>query len=236
MRAEDNRTLLPSAAMSVYTVRILKSEFITPDVKRFVVTKPAGLTFLPGQGCMLAIDQDVWRDMWRPFTFTSLPEARTLEFIVKIYDERQGVTRMMGLLRKDDKLLVKDVFGTITYKGPGTFFAAGAGITPFIPIFRDLYKKKTLGDCTLIYSNKTVYDVILDRELSKMLGKRYLNIFTRQHVVGFQERRIDRDLLVTLVQNFDRYFYICGPQAFVDNINGMLIALGASAESLVFES
>jgi ferredoxin-NADP reductase len=222
--------------MSVFTVRILKSEFITPDVKRFVVTKPPGLTFEPGQGCMLAIDQDVWRDMWRAFTFTSLPEGRTLEFIVKIYNERQGVTQMMGLLRKDDMLLLKDVFGTITYKGPGTFFAAGAGITPFISIFRDLHKKKQLKGCTLIYSNRTVHDVILDRELSRLLGKRYLNIFTRQNVVGFQERRIDRDLLITLVQDFDQYFYICGPQEFVNNLNSMLITLGATAESLVFES
>ena len=222
--------------MSVFTVRILKSEFITPDVKRFVVTRPPGLVFEPGQSCMLAVDQDIWREMWRPFTFTSLPGSRTLEFIVKIYDQRQGVTHMMGLLRKDDTLLLKDVFGTISYKGPGTFFAAGAGITPFIPIFRDLYKKKQLKDCTLVYTNKTVQDVILDRELSRMFGKRFLNVFTRQNVVGFKERRIDRDLLIALVQDFDQFFYICGPHKFVEELNSMLISLGATADSLVFES
>lgn len=222
--------------MSVYSVEILKSEYITPDVKRFLVTKPKGLKFEPGQGCMLAIDQDVWRGMWRAFTFTSLPTARNIEFIIKIYPERQGVTQMMSLLRKGDKLLLKDIFGTITYHGPGTFFAAGAGITPFIAIFRDLYKKKLLKDCLLVYSNKTPGDVILDQELTKMLGKRFLNIFTRQNVVGFRERRIDKDLLIALVQDFDQFFYICGPELFVNDLNAMLKELGAKSESLIFES
>jgi ferredoxin-NADP reductase len=221
--------------MSVFTVEILRSEYITPNVKRFVVTKPRGLKFLPGQGCMLAIDQDVWRTMWRPFTFTSLQSAHALEFIVKIYP-REGVTQQMSILRKGDKLLLKDIFGTITYKGAGTFFAAGAGITPFIAIFRDLHKKKELKDCMLIYSNKTAHDVILDEELTKLLGKRYLNIFTRQNVVGFRERRIDREMLITLVQNFDQYFYICGPEDFVTNLNTMLKELGATSESLIFEA
>jgi ferredoxin-NADP reductase len=218
----------------MHTVEIVKSEYITPDVKRFVVTRPAGIHFEPGQGCMLAIDQDIWRTMWRPFTFTSLPGARTLEFIVKIYP-RGGVTQQMSLLRKGDKLLLKDIFGTITYKGPGVFFAAGAGITPFLAIFRDLHKRKELKDCMLLYSNKTAHDVILDAELRKMLGKRYLNIFTRQNVVGFRERRIDRDILITLVQDFDQYFYICGPEVFVHDLDRMLKELGAGSEWLVFE-
>src|SRR5690606_22088952 len=92
--------------MEVHSVEVIKSEYITPDVKRFVTTKPKGLKFEPGQGCMLAIDQEVWRTMWRAFTFTSLPGQRTLEFIVKIYP-RGGVTQQMSLLRKGDKLLLK---------------------------------------------------------------------------------------------------------------------------------
>ncbi len=68
-----------------------------------------------------------------------------------------------------------------------------------------------------------------------MLGKHFLKIFTRQHVIGFNEKRIDRDLLVTLVQNFDQHFYVCGPDDFVKNLNNLLLDLGAKSESLVFE-
>ena len=55
-------------------------------------------------------------------------------------------------------------------------------------------------------------------------------------MIGYHERRIDRDLLITLVQDFDQHFYVCGPEAFVSDINRMLVELGASADKLVFEA
>ncbi|MBK9059239.1 MAG: flavodoxin reductase [Flavobacteriales bacterium] len=170
-----------------------------------------------------------------PFSFTSLTTSRTLEFIIKIYDDRQGVTHQIGLARKGDELFLGEPFGAISYQGPGYFFAGGAGVTPFIAILRDLKKKKKLGVNTLVCSNQTASDVILDDELTKMLGKKFLNIFTRQHVIGFQERRIDRDTMVALVQDFDQHFYICGPADFVKHLSEILSGLGASAESIVIE-
>ncbi len=222
--------------MSEKRVEILSVEYITPDVKRFVLTKPKGFRFKPGQGCMVAVDEEGWRDKWRPFTFTNLPGQRKLELIVKIYAEHAGVTQRMAFLRKGDALLLDEVFGSIVYHGPGHFFAAGAGITPFLSIFRQLHKEEKLAGNVLVYSNKTVSDVIMDEELTHLLGKKYLKTFTKQGVIGFRERRIDRDMLITLVQNFDQHFYLCGPPEFVHDLEAMLLALGAKPESLVFES
>ena len=222
--------------MEPYEVDIKSTAFVTPDVKRFELTRPKGFFFKPGQAAMVAIDKDGWRDKWRPLTFTCLTTARSLELVVKIYDGHGGVTQQMGLLHKGDKLLLKDVFGTITFKGPGVFFAAGAGITPFLSIFRDLRKKQKLSGNMLIYTNKTPSDVIMDEELIKLLGKNYLKLFTRQHVIGFRDRRIDRDMLITLVQDFDQFFYLCGPEKFVRDLETMLIGLGAKVDTLIFES
>jgi len=221
--------------MEPHIVAISKTEYVTPDVKRFRLTKPMGFTFEPGQGCMVSIDADGWRDKQRPFTFTNMPGQRYLELIVKIYP-RYGVTQELSLLRKGDKLLLHDVFGTITYQGPGFFFAGGAGITPFLSIFRMLHKEKKLKDHTLVYSNKTADDVVLDEELTKLLGRRYLKFFTRQGVIGFRQARITRDVLITLVGDFDQHFYLCGPPEFVTDLQRMLVELGAKPESLVFEA
>ncbi len=222
--------------MTPLEATIIRTEYVTPDVKRFVLTKPTGFRFVPGQGCMVSINMDGLREEKRAFTFTNLPSARTLELIVKIYPGHKGVTQQMSLMRKGDTLLLHEVFGTITYKGPGYFFAAGAGITPFLSIFRKLHKQKKLKGCTLVYSNRTALDVIMDKELEGMLGRQYLKTFTRQGVIGFRDRRIDRDTLITLVQNFDQYFYLCGPPEFVADLERMLLELGARAESLVFEA
>lgn len=222
--------------MSEYRVKILNTAFITPDVKRLTLEKPKGYTFIPGQATDVSIDEEGWTDKLRPFTFTSLPTSRTLELIIKIYRDHEGVTNRIGLLHEGDHLILREPWGAITYKGPGFFFAGGAGVTPFVAILRDLHHKDQLRGNTLLCTNKTADDVILDEEFTKLLGKKFLKVFTRQNVIGYHERRIDRDLLITLVQDFDQHFYVCGPEAFVSDINRMLVELGASADKLVFEA
>ncbi|MBK6943149.1 MAG: hypothetical protein IPH21_00400 [Flavobacteriales bacterium] len=89
---------------------------------------------------------------------------------------------------------------------------------------------------TLVYSNRTGLDVIMDTELAKLLGKRYFKLFTRERVIGFRDRRIDNNTLIALVQNFDQNFYICGPKEFVRDLEEMLLSLGAKADTLIFEA
>lgn len=221
--------------MSPHLVKILDTRFITPDVKCLTVERPDGYTFIPGQATDVSINQRGWVRKLRPFTFTSLTTARHLEFIIKIYGDHEGVTKRIGLMHAGEELVIHDVYGAIQYQGPGFFFAGGAGVTPFVAILRDLHRKGKLRGNTLLCSNRTADDVILDEEFTKMLGKNFLKVFTRQHVIGFRERRLDRDTLVTLVQDFDQHFYICGPEDFVGNINTLLLALGAKPEKLVFE-
>lgn len=218
-----------------HTAKILHTEYITPDVKRFSVQRPAHYDFVPGQATDVAINKPGWTDQRRPFTFTSLPSARNLELIIKIYEKHDGVTKQLALLHAGDELLLHEVYGTIQYKGPGFFIAGGAGVTPFIAILRTLHHKEKLRGHTLLVSNRTATDVILDDEFTKLLGKHFLKVFTRDHVIGFREKRIDRDTLITLVQDFDQHFYVCGPDDFVKDINGLLTSLGATSESLVFE-
>jgi len=222
--------------MTEHILKILECSFISHDVKRFVVEKPAGFSFIPGQATEISINHPDWKDQLRPFTFTSLNDWPYLEFIIKIYDDHPGVTNQLGKTNAGAELILHEVFGTIQYKGPGIFIAGGAGITPFIAIFRALYKrKKLMPGNALIFSNKTADDIILKEELTKMLGPAYINVFTRQGVIGFRERRIDRNYLIETIHDFSRHFYVCGPEIFVKEIVELLIDLGASADTVIFE-
>ena len=221
--------------MKSFTVKILAARFITHDVKRFVTEKPEGFTFKAGQNVMLALHIPGRESDFRPFTFTSLPDWPYLEFIIKIYDDHNGVTKELGKTNAGGEFILRDVFGTITYKGPGVFLAGGAGITPFISIFRALYLKGGIHKSKLILSNKSSEDIILPYELYGMLGKRFINVFTRQGVIGYRDRRIDRKMLIMLIADFSGNFYVCGSREFVDNIMGYLVSLGANAHSLIFE-
>ncbi|MES2239329.1 MAG: FAD-binding oxidoreductase [Bacteroidota bacterium] len=222
--------------MDSYVVKVLQAVFITHDVKRFVVEKPEGYHFIPGQATEVSINQEEWKDKLRPFTFTCLEDENHLEFMIKIYTDHNGVTARLGRINAGDELILHDVWGAIQYKKPGVFIAGGAGITPFISIFRDLHRKKELKGNLLIYSNKTSEDVIMDEELQEMLNADFIKVFTRENVTGFIGKRIDRKYLIENIADFGQHFYVCGPTAFVKSISTLLIELGATADEVVFET
>ena len=220
---------------AIHTVKILSIVPVTHNVKRFTLEKPKDYSFNPGQATEVSINTPELKEEKRPFTFTCLPEDRHLEFTIKIYSDHDGVTNALGKLNQGDELIVRDVWGAIEYKGPGVFLAGGAGVTPFIAIFRRLYTDGKVNGNKLIFSNRTSKDIILKDEFSKMLGENFINILTEETDNNFEHGRIDIEYLKKNINNFQQKFYICGPDAFVTDITKALTDLGASTETVVFE-
>ena len=218
-----------------HTVKLLMSQFVTHDVKHFIVSKPAGFSVVPGQGVELAVNRPGLREQGRPFTPTGLIEDGVLEFTIKAYPDHAGVTQALHQLAPGAELLMSEPFGTISYQGPGVFIAGGAGITPFLAILRDLARKGEADGQTLIFSNKTPRDVICEKELRHVLGERCLLTCTGATAPGYEHRRVDRAFLEEKITDFTQRFYVCGPPPFMEAVNGALSDLGARAESLVFE-
>ena len=216
-----------------HRAELLLATFETHDVKRLVVSRPEGFDYAPGQAVELAIDRDKWRDEARPFSITSLPSDRVLEFIIKVYPERDEVTARLDELVPGDTLLVSDPFGSFRYAGPGVFLAGGTGITPFLAILRDLERRGELGDQRLIYANHAPRDVICEKELRHLLGDRLMLTCSRESGPGCEKRRIDRVYLEEKLDRFDGRFYLCGPPNFVKDLKGTLVDLGASAADIV---
>ena len=215
---------------------ILMTEFVTHDVKRFIVRKPDTFSFTPGQGVELVIDQESWRqEEGRPFTPTSLMSDKVLEFVIKRYPEHKAVTEKLHSLKGGDSLLMSEPFGTISYKGPGVFIAAGAGITPFLAIFRQLAVDRTTDQQKLIFSNKTPADVICEKELRFYFGSRGRFVCTREGGPGYESARINRAYLEENLPDTGQYAYVCGPDPFVEEVVATVKELGFNAEAVVFE-
>ncbi|MBX3241408.1 MAG: flavodoxin reductase [Chitinophagaceae bacterium] len=218
-----------------YIVKILSISQVTHDVKAFKVSKPEGYSFIPGQATEISINKEVWKTKRNPFTFTSLNEWDYLEFTIKIYRGHNGVTKQLDLLQPGDELILHDVWGAIQYKGEGTFIAGGAGITPFIAIFRQLYKDGRTGNNTLLFSNKTAADIILKDEFSKMLGSRFINTLTTGSAAGYDHHRIDEAYLRDKIKDFNQQFYICGPDEMVQSVQATLKKLGSPDSVITVE-
>ena len=217
------------------SVQILSAEPVTHNVRRYRLEKPPGFTFEPGQATELSIDADGYRDRKNPFTFTSLPDADHLEFTIKSYFDHDGVTKKLWELRPGDRLILRDPWGTITYRGPGIFLAGGAGVTPFIAILRQLARNGELPGNRLIVSNRTEKDIILREEFEAMEGLDHDWLISNQNDTQLYRGRINEDFLTHHIPDFSTNFYVCGPDPMVKQLRETLARMGANADAVVFE-
>ncbi len=259
-----------------YLSKILKIESLTPNIKRFIVEKPKDYNFIPGQHTLISINKPELKDNLkviplqgtrtskeaskkRPFSFSSPNNENFLEFIIKIYNERNGITKEFDKLKIKDELILGEPKGKISYKGKGTFIAAGTGISPFISIIKSLDKNER-KDNFLIYSNKTKDQIILEEELKEIFkansGKISINssqrddpagpsgsqikenlilILTQEKVKGYKNKRIDKEFLKKNIKNFTQKFYLCGPLKLVAELKKNLIELDVKEKNIVSE-
>lgn len=219
----------------MHNAKILSIKEATHDVVHIKAEKPQGFSYLPGQAVDVALNQPDWEKELRPFTLTSLPSDEYLEFFIKIYPEHNGVTEQISKLTQGETLLVGDVFGDIHYLDEGIFIAGGAGITPFIAIFKQLEKEKKLGKNKLIFANKAEADIIEYAFFNNLLGKKFINVLSIEDKNGFEHGYITKDLLATQMQSTIPYFYLCGPPPMMDAVLKQLNELGVDDTYIIKE-
>jgi len=221
--------------MEQHIVKIKSIDHITHDVLRIVTEKPQQYTFTPGQATEVSINKKGWQNEKRPFTFTSLPEDDYLEFTIKTYPSHKSMTNEILRLKKDNELILHDVFGAINYKGEGVFIAGGAGVTPFISIFRYLHSKNEIGECKLIFANKTHDDIILEQEFKKLLGNNFINILSEEKANGYANGLITMDFLQDNFGGINQYFYLCGPPPMIEFVEKQLQDLNVGEKHIIKE-
>jgi len=221
--------------MEKHIVKVLATRSITHNVKQFDLEKPKGYKFIPGQATDVSLNKKGLKDDLHPFTFTSLNDWDNLQFTVKIYTDHDGMTNKLQHINAGDELIIHDVWGAINFKGPGLFIAGGAGVTPFIAILRQLYRDGRINNCKLLFANKSVDDIILNDEFRMMLGENFINILDKTDDPKFLQGHIDKQLLQKYATDDMKYFYVCGPDKFTEDIVKYLEELGKSKECIIIE-
>lgn len=221
--------------MEQHIIKIKSVDQVTHDVLGFKTEKPANFKYTPGQASRISINKEGWEKKKRSFTFTSLPEEDHLEFVIKTYPSHEGVTNELLTLKAGDELILHEVWGSIAYKGEGVFIAGGAGVTPFISIFRDLQGKNELGSNKLLFANKTVADIIHKDEFKDMLGQNFINILSQDESPDYEHGLINEDFLKKHGVNDHQYVYLCGPKPMMDSIEEQLRNLDVKQEAIIKE-
>jgi len=209
-------------------VKILKTDFVTHNVKRLIVEKPKDYKFNPGQATEISINNELKNEK-RPFTFTSTNKDSVLEFVIKKYPN--GITEKIHELKPGDELIIGEVFGYYDYKGEGVFIAGGTGITPFLSIFRSMQNNQNKNK--LIFSNKQHKDIIFERELKEIFQDNLKLLLTEEKKKDYLNKRINKSFLKKEIEDFNQHFYICGPVKFVEDIKKILLKIGIKEELII---
>lgn len=212
--------------MEQTNIKIEFIENITHDVLRIVTEKPQHIIFTPGQAADISINISGWENEKRPFTFTSLPGDDHLEFTIKTYPSHNGVTNKLLQLKKNDELILHEIFGSIAYRDEGVFIAGGAGVTPFISIFRQLQSENRIRNNKLIFANKTKADIIHESMFKNLLGKNFISILSEEKRDGYARGRITEEFLNANIDDLNKQIYLCGPEPMMEEIEQQLINLG----------
>jgi ferredoxin-NADP reductase len=226
---------LKNRTMEKHIIKIKSIDKITHDVLRIVTEKPIGYKFDPGQATEISINKIGWQKERKPFTFTCLPDDDSLEFTIKTYPAHKGVTNELLSLKPKDELIISNPLGTIGYKGEGVFIAGGAGVTPFISIFRYLHSKNEIGNNKLIFANKSKADIINADEFKKMLGKNFINILSDEKTDEYAYGHITEDFLKQCEINLKKHVYVCGPPPMMNVIEQQLLHLKLDKKLIVKE-
>lgn len=221
--------------MEQHIIKIRSVKKITHDVLLIVAEKPWGYKFNPGQATEVSINKPGWDKERRPFTFTCLPQDDYLEFTIKTYPDHKGVTNELLQLKANDELIIGESWGAISYKTEGIFIAGGAGVTPFISIFRFLQSKNKIGNNKLIFANKRKVDIIHEEEFRTLLGQNFINVLSDEEVDGYTHGYINEKFLKENIGDPKKTIYLCGPEAMMNAIEKQLSDLGVEPELVVKE-
>ena len=217
-----------------YTLTLQEIEAVTPDTHKLTFNRPDGFEFEAGQATELAILKDGLKDEGRPFTMTSRPNDKHLEFVIKSYPDHEGVTAEIPNLGMTDQVSATDPFGAITDQGPGVFIAGGAGITPFISILRK-QQEEGGNKAQLIFANKTEDDIILKDMWQSMANVDETFVVENSEDDSVRSGQVDKAMLEELVTDTQQPFYICGPGGMVDAVRETLKSMGVDDKNVITE-
>jgi glycine betaine catabolism B len=213
------------------------------NVKSFRVKLPEDLNFKAGQFLSVSLGSDP--KLKRYLSISSSPTEKCyLEFTKKITES--DFSKALNKLKATDQVTVQYPFGKFVLDESCSkiaFLSGGIGITPIRSICKYVVDKNLGIDIALIYSNRSVRDIVFKDDLDA-LAKSY-SLFRVAHVLcevepGFKctPGLINSGVIKNEIPDYqDRKFYLCGPPQMVSAMNKILLEdLGLAREKIVTEN
>jgi ferredoxin-NADP reductase len=175
----------------------------------------------------------------RSYSIASAPDGRRVELTVERLDDGEVSPYLAGEVRQGDELELRGpIGGYFVWRpelgGPLLLVAGGSGVVPLMAMLRHRAAAASSVPTRLLYSSRTLEDVIYREELERLAGAggglTVSHTLTRAQPPGWQgyARRIDAAMLreVGWDPAEQPLAYVCGPTRLVEAVASELVALG----------
>ncbi len=171
-------------------------------------------------------------------------EKSYLEFTKKLTES--DFSKALNNLKPKDQVFIQYPFGKFVLDASWpkiAFLSGGIGITPIRSICKYVVDKKLGTDIILVYSNRSVRDIVFKDDF-EVMQKNYpplkVNHVLGQTEAGFKSivGKIDSQIVKNEIPDYrERKFYLCGPPQMVEAMRKILSQdLGLSSDIIITEN
>jgi ferredoxin-NADP reductase len=232
----------PPLAWQVATVTSVTRE--TDSVRTIGLEAPGWPGHRAGQHLDVRLTAEDGYTAERSYSIASAsgePVAITVERL----DDGEVSPYLTGELRAGDQLEVRGPIGRwfvwdTSDGGPLLLVAGGSGVVPLRAILRHRQRSGSDIPARLLYSSRTLADVIYHSELDRQHdGAQVIYTLTRGRPPGWTgySGRVDAAMLAEIAWPAGErpLAFVCGPTRFVETVAGKLVALGYPPERVKTE-
>jgi ferredoxin-NADP reductase len=224
---------MPSPALGWKPATIADVRPETPRVKTIALDVPGWPGHRAGQHVDIRLTAEDGYQAERSYSIAAPANGERVELTVEEIDDGEVSPYLTAEARAGDELELRGPVGGYfvwdpEYPGPVLLVGGGSGVVPLMAMIRQRGRVPT----TLVYSARTLDDVIYRNELERVAGDG-LDValtLTRSQPEGWagHSRRVDAGLLAEIAPPAAErpLSFVCGPTPFVEAVALALVELG----------
>jgi ferredoxin-NADP reductase len=206
----------------------------TPRVRTLILDVPGWTGHRAGQHVDVRLTAEDGYQAERSYSIASAPGEPPTLTVEQLEDGEVSPYLVEEVMPADRFELRGPIGGYFVWEADGAteplfLVAGGSGIVPLMAMLRHRRAAGSTVPAKLLYSSRTLEDVIYRTELDTV-GADVVQTLTREQPPGWSgyARRVDFDLLrdVAYPPEVDPRIFVCGPTSFVEAVADILVALG----------
>ncbi|HMD50366.1 MAG TPA: FAD-binding oxidoreductase [Bryobacteraceae bacterium] len=222
---------------------LIESHDIAPLVRHFVFETPEvqQLHFKPGQ--FVSFNEVLeGKKIIRAYSIASMPNGNRFELCLNLVQEGIFSPFLFGL-KPGDTVEMGAPLGFFVIRNPdreAVFIATGTGIAPFRAMAPDYLRHPQAKQLTLLFGVRHESSIYYRDDFEALAGKhsnfRFWPTLSRPETSWTgRSGHVQAHLLEAIGDRRDLDLYICGMKAMVDDVRGILKAMGFDRKQIIFE-